>query len=176
MTAPLASAVPGFDFADLYALGLAFLGVALFAAIGALSHQQERAFSAAVIYLALGLAAAIPLDLLHVSWLDPVEDSELIEHLAEFAVIVALFATGLKLDRPLSFRGWVSVARLLAIVMPLTIAAIAAFGTLAMGLSLGAAVVLAAALAPTDPVLAGDIGVGPPGDEEEREPNFSVTA
>jgi NhaP-type Na+/H+ or K+/H+ antiporter len=44
-----------------------------------------------------------------------------------------------------------------------------------MGLSTGAAIVLGAILAPTDPVLAGDIGVGPPGDEEEREPNFSIT-
>ena len=44
-----------------------------------------------------------------------------------------------------------------------------------MGLSLGAAVILGAILAPTDPVLAGDIGVGPPGDEEEQEPNFSIT-
>src|SRR6185436_2123015 len=33
------------------------------------------------------------------------------------------------------------------------------------------------ALAPTDPVLAGDIGVGPPGeDEEEHEPHFGVSA
>ena len=50
-----------------------------------------------------------------------------------------------------------------------------AFGTQVIGLSLGAAVVLGAILAPTDPVLAGDIGVGPPGDEDEHEPNFSVT-
>jgi sodium/hydrogen antiporter len=60
--------------------------------------------------------------------------------------------------------------------MPLTIAAVALFGGLAMGLSLAAAVVLGAALAPTDPVLAGDIGVGPPGEEDEREPHFAVTA
>jgi NhaP-type Na+/H+ or K+/H+ antiporter len=59
--------------------------------------------------------------------------------------------------------------------MPLTIAAIALFGSAVMGLSLGAAIALGACLAPTDPVLAGDIGVGPPGDEEEREPNFSIT-
>ena len=46
-----------------------------------------------------------------------------------------------------------------------------------MGLSAGAAIVLAAALAPTDPVLAGDIGVGPPGEEdEEHEPHFGVSA
>ena len=45
-----------------------------------------------------------------------------------------------------------------------------------MGLSAGAAIVLAAALAPTDPVLAGDIGVGPPGEEEEHEPHFGISA
>jgi NhaP-type Na+/H+ or K+/H+ antiporter len=45
-----------------------------------------------------------------------------------------------------------------------------------MGLSLGAAIILGAALAPTDPVLAGDVGVGPPGDEEGREPNVALTA
>ena len=56
------------------------------------------------------------------------------------------------------------------------IAAIALFGVTAMGLPLAAAILLGSALAPTDPVLAGDIGVGPPGEEEEREPSFSITA
>ena len=60
--------------------------------------------------------------------------------------------------------------------MPLTIAAIALFGVGVMGLPLAAAIVLGAALAPTDPVLAGDVGVGPPGEEDEREPHFAVTA
>jgi NhaP-type Na+/H+ or K+/H+ antiporter len=81
----------------------------------------------------------------------------------------------LKLDRPLDWASWSGVARLLGIAMPLTIAGVVAFGTGLMGLSLGAAIVLGAILAPTDPVLAGDVGVGPPGDEEEHEPNFSVT-
>ncbi|HKH18217.1 MAG TPA: cation:proton antiporter, partial [Solirubrobacteraceae bacterium] len=39
-----------------------------------------------------------------------------------------------------------------------------------------AALLLGACLAPTDPVLAGDIGVGPPGDEDEHEPNFALTS
>ena len=83
-------------------------------------------------------------------------------------MIVALFGTGLKLDRALRFAAWQGVGRLLLIVMPLTIAAVAVFGTQVMGLSLGAAIVLGAALAPTDPVLAGDVGVGPPGEEDEQ--------
>ncbi|HVF78655.1 MAG TPA: cation:proton antiporter [Solirubrobacteraceae bacterium] len=172
---PLA-AERGFSFADPYAIGLAFAGVAVFAAVGALSHQHERAFSASLIYLGLGIAAATIIDLLGARWIDPLEDATLIEHLAEFAVIVALFGTGLKLERALDRRMWGSVARLLGIVMPLTIAAVALFGNAVMGLSLGAAIILGAALAPTDPVLAGDVGVGPPGEEEEREPNFALTA
>lgn len=166
----------GFSFADPYAIGLAFAGVAVFAAVGALSHQHERAFSASLIYLALGIGAATIIDLLGVAWIDPLADAELIEHLAEFALIVALFGTGLKLENALERRRWGSVARLLGIAMPLTIAAVALFGTAVMGLSLGAAIILGAALAPTDPVLAGDVGVGPPGDEEEHEPNFALTA
>lgn len=169
-------AEPGFSFADPYAIGLAFAGVAIFAAVGALSHQRERAFSASLIYLALGIVAATMIDLLGVPWIDPLDDAELIERLAEFALIVALFGTGLKLERAFDRRTWGPVARLLGIVMPLTIVAVALFGGAVMGLSLGAAIILGAALAPTDPVLAGDVGVGPPGDEEERAPNVALTA
>jgi NhaP-type Na+/H+ or K+/H+ antiporter len=121
------------------------------------------------------MVAALGIHLLGISWIDPFSNNELFEHTTELAVVVALFATGLKLERELTFHGWRNVARLLLIAMPLTIGAIALFGNLVMGLSLGAAIALGACLAPTDPVLAGDIGVGPPGDEDEREPNFSIT-
>jgi sodium/hydrogen antiporter len=169
------AAAQGFSFADPYAIGLLLAGLAVFAGVGALSHQHDRAFSASVIYLGIGIAAAGLIELAGVAWVDPVADSSLLEKASELAVIIALFGTGLKLERELTLRAWSSVSRLLVIAMPLTIAAVAAFGVGVMGLSLGAAVVLGAVLAPTDPVLAGDIGVGPPGDEEEREPNFSVT-
>ena len=66
-------------------------------------------------------------------------------------MVVALFATGLKLERELTFRGWRNVARLLLVAMPLTIGAIALFGSLVMGLSLGAAIALGACLAPDRP-------------------------
>jgi NhaP-type Na+/H+ or K+/H+ antiporter len=172
---PFLAAERGFSFADPVAIGLLFCGIAIFAAIGALSHQEERAFSASIIYLALGVGAAIVIQLADVSWVDPIGDHELVERLAELALIIALFGTGLQLDRPLDWPSWRGVTRLLAVTMPLTIAAVALFGTEVMGLSLGAAIVLGSILAPTDPVLAGDIGVGPPGDEEEREPRFSIT-
>ena len=64
--------------------------------------------------------------------------------------------------------GAIPAALLLLVTMPLTAAAIAAYASLAMGLPVAAAIVLGAALAPTDPVLAGDVGLGPPGTSEHQ--------
>ena len=165
----------GFSFGGPFYLGLLVAGLAVMAAVGALSHQHAHAFSASVIYLVIGLGAALIVEAVGIDWLKPSEDSRLLEHLSELALIIALFGTGLKLDRALTVREWSGVGRLLLVAMPLTIGAVALFGSLVMGLGAGAAIMLGACLAPTDPVLAGDIGVGPPGDEEEREPNFSIT-
>ena len=177
MLAPrLLAAGPGLDWVDPYAAALLVAGLAVFAAIGALSHQADRAFSASLIYLAVGLAAASVIGLAGIEWLVPRRDAELIERISELAVVIALFSTGLKLDRTLRPALWGSVARLLLITMPLTIAAVAVYGVWAMGLPLAGAILLAGALAPTDPVLAGDIGVGPPGEEDESETRFAVTA
>jgi sodium/hydrogen antiporter len=165
----------GLSFGEPFYLALLVAGLAVMAAVGALSHQHAHAFSASVIYLAIGLGAALIVEALGVEWLEPGEDHKLLERLSELALIIALFGTGLKLDRALTVREWSGVGRLLLVAMPLTIGAVALFGSLVMGLGAGAAIMLGACVAPTDPVLAGDIGVGPPGDEEEREPNFSIT-
>jgi NhaP-type Na+/H+ or K+/H+ antiporter len=172
----LPAAAEGFSLGGAWPLGLAFAGIAVFAAVGALSHEHERAFSASLIYLGLGVVAAVGLAALDVRWVDPVEDAKLLGRIAELAVVVALFSAGLKVDRALRWREWGTVARLLVIAMPVTIAVVAVFGNAVLGLSAGAAIVLGAALAPTDPVLAGDIGIGPPGEEEEHEPHFAITA
>ena len=168
------AADPGFSFADVYTLALAGFGVALFAAIGALSHQHERAFSASIIYLGLGMVAAVALSLLGIPPLDSVRDASLIEHITELALALAVFSTGIAIERRVSWHGWRSVGGLVGVVMPLSIAAVAAFAYYAMDLSLGAAIILGALLSPTDPVLAGDVGVGPPGDTFEDEPRFNL--
>ncbi len=71
-------------------------------------------------------------------------------------------------------RSRVSIATLLVVVMPLTIVAVALFGMWAMGLSFAAALLLGALLAPTDPVLAGDVGLSEPGGEVYGEPRLSL--
>jgi NhaP-type Na+/H+ or K+/H+ antiporter len=98
-----------------------------------------------------------------------------IEHLTEFAVIVALMGVGLALDRPLSlrqlgsWRKWNAAWRLLGVSMPLTIAAVAFLGWWVVGLAPAAAMLLGAVLAPTDPVLASDVQVEGPTPAEAEE-------
>lgn len=111
----------------------------------------------------------IPLDPSPLVWPD------VTERVTEFVVIIALMGAGLKLDRPFDWRRWGVTWRLLAITMPVGIGAIT---LLAGGLGLGwiAALLLAASLAPTDPVLAADVQVGPPRSGEEDEVRFGLTS
>jgi len=166
----------GWDVAEPFAIGVLFAGAVVFVAIGALSHEHERAWSATVVYLALGVLAAAGLRVLDVAPLDPLGRHVLVvQRLTELALIVAVFAAGLAVEGSLSRRKWASVALLLGVVMPATVALVALFGVWVMGLSTGAAILLGAILAPTDPVLAGDVGLGAPGDNaESAEPRFSL--
>lgn len=97
------------------------------------------------------------------------------EHLTEFVILIALMGSGLRIERDFHWNRWRVTARMLALAMPLTIAAIAILGRAMGGLSWPAALLLAAALAPTDPVLAADVQVGAPGEEEGGEARFSLT-
>ena len=151
--------------------GLAALGGALLPrVIGHLPASPPMAF------LLLGFGVfALPLGFATV---DPIEHAKATEYLTEVGVIVALMGAGLKLDRPLGWRSWQPTVRLLAITMPLTIGMTAVLGWWAVGMAPATAVLLGAVLAPTDPVLASDVQVGPPGGDPEAEDDlrFSLTS
>lgn len=151
-------------------------GAGLLIATIALSNQGGRTFTSAMVYLLLGGVAATAIPVLGGSPFDPIADASVLEHLTEVVAIIALFGTGMAVDRPLSWGAWRHALRLLLFAMPLTIAAVALFGMGAMGLSLGAALMLGGAVAPTDPVLAGDLGIGPPGEPDVRDTSFALTA
>ena len=104
---------------------------------------------------------------------DPLAYSGILEVVTEVAVLISLFAAGLKLGIPLSDRRWYLPVRLALVSMALTVAFITAIGMLGLGLSLGAAVLLGAILAPTDPVLASDVQVEEAGDRDRLR--FSLT-
>ena len=109
---------------------------------------------------------------------DPLAHGTVTVHLTEACVIVSLLGAGLALDRPVGWRRWATTWRLLAITMPLTILATVLLGGWLLGLGAAAAVLLAAVLAPTDPVLATEVQVGEPTDdlESEDEARFALTS
>lgn len=106
----------------------------------------------------------------------PYRYPEVTERFAEFVVIIALMGAGLKIDRIFGWRRWGITWRLLAITMPLGIVAITVLGMTALKLPLAIALLLAASLAPTDPVLAADVQVGPPKTGDEDEVRFGLTS
>lgn len=113
---------------------------------------------------------------LSLSFLDPMEHGIIIEKLTEIVVLVSLVGAGIKIDTPLSWRLWRPTVRLLLITMPIGIFAMAFLGYYAFGLTIGAAILLGAVLAPTDPVLASSIQVGPPNTGGEDAPRFTLTS
>jgi sodium/hydrogen antiporter len=121
------------------------------------SVLKRLPLSAAVLYLLAG--AAIGPYGWNLERLDPVRNAPLLEILSELAVTVSLFTTGLKLGPALSDRRWWIPVRLAFGAMTLTVGLIALVGVALLHLPLGAAVLLGAILAPTDPVLASDVQV-----------------
>ena len=136
------------------------------------SLLKRLPLSTAMLYLAAGVglgpagwALMTPHPLLH---------SAILERMTEVAVLISLFAAGLKLGLPLSNKHWRMPVRLAFVSMTLTVALIVVIGMFGLGLSLGAAVLLGGILAPTDPVLASDVQVKNAGDRDRLR--FSLTA
>lgn len=153
-------------------------GVALFLAGSLPLIARYRVVSTAMGFVAVGVVAGLlPVPMPNVL---PGPNEELIERLTEVTVIVALMGVGLAIDRRPGWQSWSSTWRLLAVAMPLCIAAVALLGWGLMGLTPAAAVLLGAVLAPTDPVLAADVQVGAPAgedeDEHEHEVRFALTS
>ena len=108
--------------------------------------------------------------------LDPTTTPHTWELVSELVLIVVLFATGLRIDDVGGYRRWIPTVSLLLIAMPLTIGAVALLGWELAGMTIGGAILLGAALAPTDPVLAGNLQVGPPLEGGEHPVRFTLTS
>ena len=158
---------------SLYILALTGLGL-LIALVAWLPLALKRLpLSLPIICIALG-AGLFSLPQIGLRPL-PLSYPDITERFTEFVVIIALMGAGLKIDRVFHVRRWAVTWRLLAITMPLSIAGIALLGVWA-GLPWLVALLLGASLAPTDPVLAADVQVGPPKTGEEDEVRFGLTS
>jgi len=147
------------------------LGVALFLAVIVPPVLRRFHVNAPIVLVTLGLVLGV-LPGFRDADLDPVSHPTALTHITEFTVLVSLMGVGLALDRPLSLRDvgswrtWSPTWRLLGVAMPLSIAGVALFAWGPMGVAAPAALLLGAALSPTDPVLASDVQVGGPNEGE----------
>ncbi|HEY5927552.1 MAG TPA: cation:proton antiporter [Kofleriaceae bacterium] len=131
-------------------------GVLLLMALAS-SYVRALPITTSALYLVLGVLIG-PAGFALVS-LDMVDASIYVERIAEIAVVVALFVGGLKLRLRWNDPAWRAAVVLAGPVMVLTIGGIALFAHFLLGLPAGAALLLGAILAPTDPVLATAVAV-----------------
>jgi NhaP-type Na+/H+ or K+/H+ antiporter len=121
-------------------------------------------FTSPIVYLGIGLALGP--NLLDLLDLHSFQHSALLEVLTEVAVLISLFSAGIKMPVPFTFARWDAPIRLAWLAMAITVGLIAAFCHWALGMPLGAAILLGGMLAPTDPVLATDVQVRSAGDND----------
>jgi NhaP-type Na+/H+ or K+/H+ antiporter len=150
-------------------IGIASLGMAWMPSL-----TEKTKISYAIIYVLLGMLVYSVFPALPAA--NPLEHNEFALRLTEMVVIVSIMGTGLKIDEPFSLKTWLVPFRLVTITMLLSIAAVAFIAWYFLNLNPATAILLGAVLAPTDPVLASDVQVGPPLDDDKDNTRFTLTA
>ena len=159
---------------DIYILNLLVVGLLLlFVTLGS-GVIARSPFSYAIIYLIVGITIGPYGFSLVELRRDGIFNTELLKRLTEFVVIVSVFGCGLKISRPFKLAAWDITLRLIGILMPISIFAIAAAGKFFLGMDWGGAILLGAILAPTDPVLASAIQLKDTRDNDELR--FGLTS
>jgi sodium/hydrogen antiporter len=157
---------------DQYDILLCIMGLALvFITLGRRRIDQLH-LNTTYIYLVVGILAGPAL--LRILPGDAQQGMTVLMRISEAAVIISLIVLGIRIGRPIGWSTWQSTVRLVLIVMPITIAAVAAAGMWLLDLALGPAVLLGAILAPTDPILAGPLEEK--SSEDESEDRFGLSS
>lgn len=144
----------------------------LLLAIGISSSILRRLpVSTAMLYLGIGIIVGpTGLNLFH---FNPLKQSEFLEALTEVAALISLFSAGVKMPVPINIRRWKAPILLATTSMMVSVGLTTLFGFYLLKLPLGAAILLGAIVAPTDPVLATDVQSRRPGDSDRLR--FTLT-
>nr|WP_294692031.1 cation:proton antiporter [uncultured Friedmanniella sp.] len=154
------------------------LGLAAFAAALLPRLLGRVPISMPMVFLGLGiLVFAVVPDL---PTPDPIAHPTFTTHLTEVCVVISLMGAGLALDRPVGWQRWRSTWRLIGLTMVASIGVMTLIAGTWLGFGLATALLLAAVLAPTDPVLASEVQVAEPAEEAdapaEDEARFALTS
>jgi len=151
-------------------IGLAALGMAWMPAF-----TKRTGISYAILYTLAGVLIYLAFPHL-LPPADPRKNLTYTGHLTELVVIISLMGTAIKIDRPLKWKSWQSPLRLVTIGMVGCIGIASVLGYAFFSMDVASALLLGAVLAPTDPVLASDVQVGPPNEKVRFETKFALTA
>jgi sodium/hydrogen antiporter len=155
---------------NIYILELLVIGSLLLMVTLGSGWIKRLPLSYALIYLIVGIVLSpYGFNLIQVR-----PEAEFLERLTELVVLISLFSCGLKMNRPLNTWAWNSTIRLIGLLMPISIFAVAAIAHWGLQLEWGPAVLLGAILAPTDPVLASEVQLSHPEDRDELR--FGLTS
>ncbi|WP_424495186.1 cation:proton antiporter [Salinimicrobium sp. GXAS 041] len=112
------------------------------------------------------------------SWPEKIWDDEWLMYFSETIVIISLMGAGLKIGASYSLKSWRKPLLLVFVSMPICMILAYFLGTYFLMLSLPSSLLLAAVLAPTDPVLAAEVQLDDPLKEESAEDQirFPLTA
>ncbi|HEV7347787.1 sodium:proton antiporter [Telluribacter sp.] len=159
---------------DTYIIVITIIGLAALGMAWMPVFTKKTNISYAVLYVLFGALLYMFVDVLPLP--DPIREQEYTVRLTEMVVIISLMGTGLKIDQPFSLKGWRIPFRLISITMLLSIGLITLLGWWGLKYDIASALLLGAVLAPTDPVLASDVQVGPPNEKKRDEVKFALTA
>lgn len=155
---------------DIYIVNLFVIGLLLLTVTVGSSIIARLPLSYALIYLIVGVL----LGPYGIHFIQLELSDEWLERLFEMVVIVSLFSCGIKMNRRLNVWSWQSTARLIGILMPISIFAIALVGHFLLNWNWGLAILIGAILAPTDPVLASEVQITHLNDRNELR--FGLTS
>ena len=110
-------------------------------------------------------------------WPDPLWNDAYLMLFSEVVVIVSLMGAGLKIGKHYSWKSWRKPLLLLLITMPLCMVCAYLLGNHFLLLSVPSSLLLAAVLAPTDPVLAAEVQLDEPEEQGEdyNDIRFTLT-
>jgi NhaP-type Na+/H+ or K+/H+ antiporter len=146
------------------AIWYVLVGVLLITMAVARSVIARLPMTGAMVYLVVGFAIGpAGFGLLEVNIHD---HAHVLRLITETGLIISLFAIGLHLRAPLEDKLWSAPFRLALPAMIITIAIMTLAGMFGLGLEIGPALLLGAALAPTDPVLASELRPREAGDDD----------
>ncbi|HEY9184255.1 MAG TPA: cation:proton antiporter [Salegentibacter sp.] len=155
---------------------LAGLGLATLVMAWLPSISRKIKISSPIILLLIGFLLFhinIPL-----SWPDPLWNDRNLMYFSEIIVIISLMGAGLKIGTEYSLKTWKRPLLLVFVTMPLCMLSAYLLGNHFLLLSVPSSLLLAAVLAPTDPVLAAETQLDDPKREKKfrERVRFSLTA